>query len=461
MTAAGPCQDRFGRGRAVVAAGYDAPPGARRVHRAAWHPAPARTGVIEEIIQRCEPLFVLYVIAASSGALGFVDILVTGNAYVRDDASLFAKIQWPVLYLVTVALAWINARQVLDAAWVAWPILAWPVVAWLSVAWSVDPDLTAGQALRFSVTILIGILIGARYPMDRLMQMVFFVVLAGVGASVLLALANVPLSIAPGGEARGIYFHKNMLGGQAILLFAVSTILLMTGWRIPLAAIGCTVALMGIGLSGSATAAATTAVLVVGLPLLAALALRPLAAITLVLCAVFCVCLIALVFAHLGTDPYSEALRLLDRDPTMTGRSDLWEAGIAQFWDRPVLGAGFGAFWTGALDWRTQLVLNELGDVGHFHNTFLEVGVQLGFLGLGAFVLVLLLVLAAGIAELWARRRMILVWPPALWGLAMVSGMAEIVLFNKHALFQILLCAVFVQVLLLRRARRAGHWGDL
>lgn len=456
MTALRSYQGPIGRGRPAVALGYDAP---ARPYTAARRPVPARTGVFEEIIQRCEPLFVLYVIAASSGALGFIDILVTGNAYIRDDASLFAKIQWPVLYLATVALAWIHARQVGTAARAAWPILIWPVVAWLSVAWSVDPGTTAGQALRFSVTVLIGILLGARYPVDRLAQMVFYVVLAGVGASVLLALAQVPLSIAPGGEARGIYFHKNMLGGQAILLFAVSAILVMSGWRIPLSLIGCTVALMGVGLSGSATAAATTAVLAVGLPMLAALALRPLAAITVVLCAVFFAGLVAVAFAHLGTDPYTEALRLLDRDPTMTGRSDLWAAGIAQFWDRPILGAGFGAFWTGALDWRTQLVLNELGDVGHFHNTFLEVGVQLGFLGLGAFVLVLLLILASGVSELLARRRMILIWPPALWVLAMVSGMAEIVLFNKHALFQILMCAVFVQVLLLRRTRRIGNGG--
>lgn len=416
-------------------------------------PAAAQTGVLERLLARVEPLLYIYVIALSSGALGFIDILVTGDAYVRQDTSLFARLQWPMIYLAFGALAWIHGRAAVGAAIAAWPILLWPAVAWLSVVWSVDPATTLGQALRFSVTVLIGVLIGVRLSLPRLAVMVFFVTLAGVGLSVLLTLAGVGFALAPGGDARGIYFHKNMLGGQAVLLFALSAVLLLRGRLVPFALVGCIVALLATMLSDSATAAAVTALLLVGLPLLAALAMRPLAAATMVFTALLFASVIALLFLHYGTDPYTEALRLLDRDPTLTGRWDLWDAALAQIGDRPVLGYGFAAFWTAGADWRTQAVLAELGDVGHFHNTFLEIAVQLGLLGVVLAAAVLLLAFATWIHALVRRRDVILAWPPALWTLLMIAGLAEVVLFSKHGLFQILFVAVFVQIVLLRRSQ--------
>lgn len=432
------------RGGPMPAYGGVPPAGAARV------PTTAEAGVLERLVGRVEPLLYLYVIALSSGALGFVDILVTGDAYVRQDTSLFARLQWPVIYLAFGALAWIHGRAVAAAALSAWPILLWPALAWLSVVWSMDPATTLGQALRFSVTILIGVLMGARLSVPRLVAMVFFVTLAGVGLSVLLSLAGVGFALAPGGDARGIYFHKNMLGGQAVLLFALSAVLLLRGRLVPFALVGCIAAMLGTMLSDSATAAAVTGLLIVGLPLLAALAMRPLAAATMVFTALLFACVIALLFVHFGTDPYTEALRLLDRDPTLTGRWDLWDAALAQIGDRPVLGYGFAAFWTAGADWRTEAVLAELGDVGHFHNTFLEVAVQLGLLGVALTALVLLLAAATWMRELVRRRDVILAWPPALWVLLMIAGLAEVVLVVKHALFQILFVAVFVQIVLLR-----------
>jgi exopolysaccharide production protein ExoQ len=320
----------------------------------------------------------------------------------------------------------------------------------------VDPAATLGQALRFSVTVLIGVLMGARLSVPRLAVMVFFVTLAGVGVSVLLSLAGVGFALAPGGDARGIYFHKNMLGGQAVLLFALSAVLLLRGRLVPFALVGCIVAVLGTMLSDSATSAAVTGMLIVGLPLLAALAMRPLAAATMVFTALLFACVIALLFVHFGTDPYTEALRLLDRDPTLTGRWDLWDAALAQIGDRPVLGYGFAAFWTAGADWRTEA---ELGDVGHFHNTFLEVAVQLGLLGVALTALLLLLAAVTWMGELVRRRDVILAWPPALWVLLMIAGLAEVVLVVKHALFQILFVAVFVQIALLRGWRPAAGGG--
>lgn len=423
-----------------------------RVFAAAW----SEPGPIERLINRFETLTVAYVIALSAGALGFIDIIVTGSSHVRQDTSLFARLQWPMIYMVFTALAWINGRQIMRAALLAWPILLWPALAAVSFAWSVDPTTTAGQVIRFSMTVLIGILIGSRFTMTELLKIVFVVTLAGVGVSALLGLAGIDFALAPDGDVRGVYFHKNMLGGQADLLLAVSVVLLFAGWRVPLASIGALTALVAVAVSDSATAAAVAAFLIVGVPCLAAMALRPIAALTITMIALFVVCFAALAFVHAGTDPYTFALHLLDRDPTLTGRSDLWAAGLAQFWDRPLFGAGFGAFWTAAVDWRTEVVLSELGDVMHFHNSFLEVAVQLGFIGLAAVVAVLVWMAWMSLAELLRSKSVVLTWPLALWSLMMIAGMAEVVFFTKHALFQILMVAAFTQVVLFRNGRRSG-----
>ena len=71
----------------------------------------------------------------------------------------------------------------------------------------------------------------------------------------------------------------------------------------------------------------------------------------------------------------------LNRDATLTGRSDIWASLVPFALSRPVLGHGFGGFWTSEM--RAIAMSNA-------HNGYLDVILNLGFVGL-AFVSIFLL----------------------------------------------------------------------
>jgi exopolysaccharide production protein ExoQ len=110
-------------------------------------------------------------------------------------------------------------------------------------------------------------------------------------------------------------------------------------------------------------------------------------------------CLLA---AALASRALSEALieigaRFLDKDPTLTGRTYLWQRAADLIAEKPALGKGFHAFWQqGNLDaeglWQFAVIDNRSGF--NFHNTAIEILVHLGWVGL--IVCAATLIIAAG-----------------------------------------------------------------
>jgi O-antigen ligase len=70
------------------------------------------------------------------------------------------------------------------------------------------------------------------------------------------------------------------------------------------------------------------------------------------------------------------------KDMTLSGRSDLWEMIIAKIWERPLLGYGFYGFWTSPDATNLRATLDWASNA---HNGFLELLLELGFLGFLTF----------------------------------------------------------------------------
>jgi O-antigen ligase len=82
----------------------------------------------------------------------------------------------------------------------------------------------------------------------------------------------------------------------------------------------------------------------------------------------------------------ASAIQMLGRDPSLTGRSDIWEAVLREK-TNPAIGVGYYSFWTGERLTRVSegyyYVLNEA------HNSYLETYLDGGFIGV--FILAMLL----------------------------------------------------------------------
>ncbi len=82
---------------------------------------------------------------------------------------------------------------------------------------------------------------------------------------------------------------------------------------------------------------------------------------------------------------------LLGREPTLTGRTDIWNSLIGYIAQRPWLGYGYGVFWM-VQDGPVYWVQTDLEwDVPSAHNGWLEVALATGLLGFGLLLVNFLL----------------------------------------------------------------------
>ena len=73
-------------------------------------------------------------------------------------------------------------------------------------------------------------------------------------------------------------------------------------------------------------------------------------------------------------------LGLVGRDPTLTGRTDIWEVTLLGLQDIAVAGGGYGAGWV-VVAARISAILGTAP--GHAHNGYLDLAADIGFFGLG------------------------------------------------------------------------------
>lgn len=88
--------------------------------------------------------------------------------------------------------------------------------------------------------------------------------------------------------------------------------------------------------------------------------------------------MVSLIIIYGSITPFAGGLALYDassvlgRDETLTGRSDIWAYLVPYAMKKPILGHGFGGFWTDAIREATS---------SHAHNGYLDMILNLGFAG--------------------------------------------------------------------------------
>ncbi len=82
-------------------------------------------------------------------------------------------------------------------------------------------------------------------------------------------------------------------------------------------------------------------------------------------------------------------IRAIGRDMTLTGRTEIWTDVFRIASQSPLLGVGYGAFWIGRL---ANIPWNENMSwvLGQAHNGYVDTYLQLGWLGIGLLMMVIL-----------------------------------------------------------------------
>ncbi len=295
-----------------------------------------------------------------------------------------------------------NLRELLRFS----PLLLIPLLAILSAIWSDSPQTSMRSGLQLLLTMAAAIIICRSLHAERLVLALFvaFLILA-------LSIAkSIPQSVSAGWPLVA-FGSKNQAGFIGYMLAALALPVVLDRRQPLLARIVAPVAipyaLLIVVLSQSgATTTSILLTLIVFPPLATLGALKLPVRIGLV---GFTLLLLGVASAFASDIEQAVAnfrTNTLGKDATLTGRTYLWDFAERLSANRPVLGHGYSAFWRqGNIDaeglWRWGGIASRSGF--NFHNAFVEMRVDLGWVGLGLLALTCVAIgLAALLRQLFA-----------------------------------------------------------
>jgi exopolysaccharide production protein ExoQ len=257
----------------------------------------------------------------------------------------------------------------------------------VSMLWSIDPRVTISQGTAYFFVVLGAIGSVKALDGDELMDLM---------ASIcgLSAIASVVYFFLIGPEFgvgfRGIFGQKNMLGQ----VMAGGVLTALHGARIrggPRFRSLCIIALCTIvAFMSKSTTSIMTIVVFFCLDFIGRLYLRGGSTRLLSIClAVACVPIV--IFFVTNADWF---LKLLGKDPTLTGRTEVWPYVIETIGEKPLLGWGFCAFWSLLNPVAVQIHESIQAKMGftlflpNAHNAILEFLLEIGFLGTSVFIFI-------------------------------------------------------------------------
>lgn len=346
----------------------------------------------------------------------------------------------------------LTLRDLLDYWW----LFLLPFWCIISAIWSEHPELSLRHGMQLMITFIIAVTLANRLaPITFLRVQFAALVIAGV-ASLLIG------DVRDDGVWIGIFDSKNYYAFTMVALLLCSFALLVDRrqsitWR--MAGLGgALLAMPQIAMAESVGAImASVFVLIVALALLST-SMRPTARqktrlffqggilLGLLLAAFqFRSAITNFVFAFTG------------KDPSLTGRTELWETAVGEIVRSPILGAGYRAFWVEGNSlaealWVDFYIISKSGF--NFHNLYLSNAVEIGLIGV--ILQITLLVPALVLSFRWLLNA---AHAPAMFSFMAVSFVIVLssvevpVFFEFHALSVMVLVSLVYGLRAMRASR--------
>lgn len=318
---------------------------------------------------------------------GWINLL-TGGSDQPADSGLIRSMFLPAYGLAVLAVA----LWPLDAfrAIVRQPFLVMLlIVAAASTFWSVAPDTTARRVFAVSCTTLGAITIGARFRWAQLAEVLgattAVLVVISLIASILFPSLGRMTELFPGAW-RGLWPEKNALGGNMAIGFAMAGGAALLNPKRALMWWGvAATALFLVLMSTSKTSLVALLLGASSLGFVWVVKRGPPWAVAASWLAMAGIAALA-AFIILAPDVF---FHILGKDPTLTGRTQIWVGVIRQINLRPWLGYGYFAVWDDTSGWGplAWIAHDARFTPHHAHNSWLEQWLGMGIFGLTAWAL--------------------------------------------------------------------------
>ncbi|AFY93867.1 O-antigen ligase family protein [Chamaesiphon minutus] len=290
-----------------------------------------------------------------------------------------------LISLVLLTLRWKKAIFTLSKDRTIWLLMLLAVV---SVMWSFSPQLTRPRSIALVGTSLFGLYIASRFSIREQLKLLgwscgLIVILSFLFAIIIPYYGTMAVGIHTGAW-RGIYVHKNVLGKIMGLSGIVFVLLAMDAkakrW-FPWLGLGLSFALLLLSKSSSATINFLTAI--GSLAIYSTFRWR----FHLMVPAIIAISILGGGLSWWLNQNSALLLGSIGKDPTLTGRTEMWPHIMEMIWKQPWLGYGYSAFWNdwdspGAYVWYASRWTPP-----NSHNGFLDLWLDFGLVGVIVFAI--------------------------------------------------------------------------
>lgn len=329
--------------------------------------------------------------ALEAVACGFI-LFMLSNAFIAplldptqaggEDLPILRMMWLPVYGMILLLALW--RAPALARFWL--PVaLCTLLIGWVfaSAAWSLDPGTTQRRGVAAAFTTLFGLYFVASFDGRRMAEIIAFTFLilavGGLAAVIVYPTMGVHSDV-NAGDWRGLWFEKNQMGAMMVQGALGGVAALAAGSKRRGAMI-LTVALCSamVLMSRSKTSLICLLIVLFGSVMLGALRRGPVTAVLVVWLGVTVIGSAGLTMWLAPEAVYTA----MGKDPSLTGRTDIWDALLRQSAKAPLTGYGYAVFWRDEsvpANW----VRHDTGwEVPTAHNGWLDTLVQLGWIGVG------------------------------------------------------------------------------
>ncbi len=395
------------------------------------------------------------IIGLTSPGLADTDLGVVGTA-----VHLPVILTTAVLYVLVLSPLLLQPQKMLRG----YRALAWfaPLIGYcmLSALWSHSPLLSLRRSLFLALTTLTGLVLGTKYSLKEIARMLGQASLIHLGlvAVLLFAAPHMVYSYSDGHALKGLTSHKNIFGfeaGLASLVFLLVPFRRFVILRWPFAAL----AFIMLVLSRSAGSLVATVAGLAVLPLLLPIRYRGMQRIVLMMLTVTVAAgAIYMLVVHLEYVP-----QLLSKDPTLTGRTELWALVGNAIAQRPWCGYGYDSFWMG-LQGESLGIIRSVGWlVPTAHDGYLDLLLGVGWSGALLFFPLLVQSVRRALGAVASEQGLVRYFPAAFLVFWLVYNLNESALITRSGIpFLLFVCiSVATAAPAAARAQRSVPLGSM
>lgn len=404
-----------------------------------------------DALDKFERVFVVISLLIYMSAV--IPLFITQGASEGDGVDVFSfnysilNLIFIVNYLITASLLFLRWHKALFFTIHNIPFIALMAMAPLSYLWSAAPANTLSGSIGLIGSTMFGFYIATRFSFREQIRLIGWTFGVALLLSVIFIVALPRYGIMAAihaGSFRGVWTHKNGMGKYMVMSNAIFLMFLQSGikprWHLWL---GLAVSLV-LTVGANSTNALINSVLAIIIILFVSRVFRlgnhKFTAVAI------CLGMVTWGLSITFNDIATFLLGLVDRDPTLTGRTDIWELVIDKIMERPWLGYGLAGFWRG-INGESAYVIRALRwDVPNSHNGYLDFIVQLGLVGFALFLIIYWTTLIKVYLLIRDRFCLDYLWPLVVLIYLVQVNIAEPSLLAQNDFFWILFTMIAVSV---------------